>query len=157
MFYSDKEERDKFYKHMGLGSKIGEEPDATDREKVLWSLGFLNCAFQLISTRMKKPYPMVLTSIEQHANMTCMSNIRKTVMNEYQKANRYMRHESSQNVFPGDSILHGMMLYAFSYKDDHMTRKIAKVDEDYLNYIKGAQYASEKVYKWKRSFTPQIQ
>lgn len=35
MFYSNKEERDKFYEHMNLGSKIGEEPDATDREKVL--------------------------------------------------------------------------------------------------------------------------
>lgn len=155
MFYSDKKERDEFYEHMKLGGKIGDEPEATDREKVLWSLGFLNCAFQLISTRLKKPYPLILTSIEQHANMICMTNIRKNVMNEYQKANRFMRHESSQHVFPGDKILHGMMLYAFSYNDDHMKRKIAKVDEDYLNYIMGAQYASEKVPTWKRSYTVQ--
>ncbi len=41
MFYSDKKERDEFYEHMKLGGKIGDEPEATDREKVLWSLGFL--------------------------------------------------------------------------------------------------------------------
>ena len=102
MFYSDKKERDEFYEHMTLGGKIGDEPEATDREKVLWSLGFLNCAFQLISTRLKKPYPMILTSIEQHANMTCMNNISKNVMNEYKKANRYMRHESSKHVYPSE-------------------------------------------------------
>ena len=157
MFYSNKEERDKFYEHMNLGSKIGEEPDATDREKVLWSLGFLNCAFQIISTRQRMPYPLILKSINQHASMTNMANIRKTVMNEYQKANRYMRHESSNEIFQGDEILHGMMLYAFSYNDDHMKRKIAKVDEDYLNYIKGAQYASEKVYTWGRTYPQQSQ
>lgn len=155
MFYSDKKERDKFYEHMRLGGKIDEEPEATDREKVLWSLGFLNCAFQLISTRGKKPYPLILRSINAQCGMLSMNQIRRRVMNEYQKANRYMRHESSEHLFPGDRILHGMMLYAFSYKDDCMDQKMGQSDEDYLNYVMGAQYASEKVPKWKRSYQPQ--
>lgn len=155
MFYSNKKERDKFYEHMKLGGKIDEEPEATDREKALWSLGFLNCAFQLISTRCRKPYPLILKSINAQCGMLSTNQIRKRVMNEYQKANRYMRHESSQHVFPGDKILHGMMIYAYSYRDDCMDRKMGKSDEDYLNYVMGAQYASEKVPAWKRSYTIQ--
>lgn len=47
MFYSNKKERDKFYEHMKLGGKIDEEPEATDREKVLWSLGFFELCFSI--------------------------------------------------------------------------------------------------------------
>lgn len=150
MFCFNKKDIEEFYRHMELGGKIADENDATDRDKVLWSLGFLNYAFQKISTNDKTPSNCIIRSISMNARSANMTTVRRAVLNQYKKANHNMSHSSSEHVNPGDNILHGMMLYAYSYNDDKMSQQLAKEDEDYVNYLEGAKYAVDKVRKWHR-------
>lgn len=151
--YSDyKQKVDSHYEHMKLGGKIDDESNATDKKLVIWTYGFLNFAFRKIST--KAPDDTILRTINQSANSASLRSIKNTVINEYKKAGRYITHHTSQKRRnQGDVILDGMLLYASSYEADEkeLNQKICcKEDDVYWDYIKGANYACEKMSKWHR-------
>lgn len=150
--YSDyRQKANSHYEHMKLGGKIDEEPNATDKQMVIWTYGFLNFAFRKIST--KAPDDVILRTINQSANTASLRSIKNAVTNEYRKAGKYITHHTSQRRNQGDVILDGMFLYASSYEADEkeLDRKICCKEEDvYWDYIKGANYAAEKMAKWYR-------
>lgn len=155
MYCNDKQKVSDFYEHMKLGSKIDEEPNATDKEKVLWTYGFLTFALRKIAT--EEPDCLILRSINEAANMATFQSIKNNVMNWYMKSNRHIKHHTSKKKHHGDNILDGMLLYASSYETDEkeLYEKLAKDDVAYWNYIQGANYASEKLSKWHRCRTKQ--
>ena len=150
--YSDyRQKADSHYEHMKLGGNIDDEPNATDKKMVVWTYGFLNFAFRKIST--KAPDDVILSAINKSANSASLKSIKNTVVNEYKKASRHITHHTSQRRHQGDNILDGMLLYASSYEADEkeLNRKICCPEEDmYWDYIKGANYAAEKMSKWHR-------